>query len=181
MALIAKPIKCDVSRPCAACVTRQESKRPTRLTGMKCIVHKVSTLSILALVNYSPVNSIWFMKSDKSDSSRASRNRIIRSNSYTNQNVNLDREIPPRIRETLSLDDLAGTFAHWISGSYDQWNSQFNEVAVLCSPLFQSIAGPDMGESMIQVLRLLLLASTLFYCAVNGFQGSTDSQITRMS
>jgi hypothetical protein len=63
----------------------------------------------------------------------------------------------------LSIDVLATEYADWISNTNDVSNQLTSKVGLLCSSMFQSIAGQGLGNDFVTEFRLLLWTTTLFY------------------
>jgi len=61
-----------------------------------------------------------------------------------------------------SLDLLAAGYADWILDTNDTSNQLTSNVGLLCSSMFQSIAGQGLGNDFIKEFRLLLWTTTLF-------------------
>jgi hypothetical protein len=62
-----------------------------------------------------------------------------------------------------SLDPFASGYADWISDTKNTSNQLPSKVGLLCSSLFQSIAGEGLGDGFVREFRLLLWTTTIFY------------------
>src|ERR1700744_4899984 len=64
----------------------------------------------------------------------------------------------------LSLSDLATSYADWISDSNNASNQLTCKVGLLCSSMFQNVAGQGwLGDELVAYFRLLLWTTTHFY------------------
>lgn len=64
----------------------------------------------------------------------------------------------------LSLGDLAASYADWISDSNNASNQLTCKVGLLCSSMFQNVAGQGfLGGELVAYFRLLLCTTTHFY------------------
>jgi hypothetical protein len=63
----------------------------------------------------------------------------------------------------LSLGDLAAGYADWISDGNNASNQLTCKVGILCSSMFQKVAGQWLGDEFVVYFRLLLWTTTHFY------------------